>query len=114
MISERRKSTRYEVSLSAHVRDKSEDTSLIITSHDLSSSGVGMIADGRFEVGQVLEFSLIIDDRQEQISFSGRVVWIKAIGPERYRLGISLIDSELQPIPIVLRSIRLRTVKFND
>jgi hypothetical protein len=45
-------------------------------------------------------------DSDERIHASGEVAWLKKIGQNIYRAGISLKDSTLKPIPIILRMIQ--------
>jgi uncharacterized Zn finger protein len=105
---------RYEVALSAVTRKDPVGDPLTVSSHDVSTRGVGIVSGEQLHAGDIVEVSFIIPDKGEQITAKGMVVWASAIGPNRYRIGISVSGQEINPISLVLRSIRVRTNRFHD
>ena len=120
-LSERRQFLRYEVALSAVTRKEPAGDSLPANSRDISSKGVGFVSGEQFHPGDIVEVSFIIPDSGEQVTAKGVVVWVAAIGPDqcaigsnRYRIGLALSGQDLNPISMVLRSIRVRTSRYHD
>jgi Tfp pilus assembly protein PilZ len=110
---ERRQSTRYEVTLSTKAVHGLMGNALTITAHDISAKGAGFIVDQKLTPGEMIELYFIMPDNAEQISASGKVVWVGPLGPERYRVGVVFSDHDLRPIPMVLRSIKMRTSRYS-
>ncbi|MFA5099344.1 MAG: PilZ domain-containing protein [Candidatus Omnitrophota bacterium] len=109
---ERRQGVRYEVTLSAVARHGLMGNSLITASHDISAQGAGLIVDRQLTAGETLEITFIMPDNGEQIHSKGRVVWVDVLGPNRYRAGVVLTEPDLRPIPMVMRSIKVRTGRY--
>lgn len=110
---ERRQDVRYEVSLSVITRHGLMGNTVMTTSHDLSSKGVGLVVDRPLTPGETIESVFVMPDNGEQIHAQGKVVWVTAIGPNRYRAGVVFANADLRPIPIVMRSIKARSSRYN-
>lgn len=76
--------------------------------HDISVQGIGFITNDELAPQTSLDIWLNMPDNAEQIHIKGEVVWSKKIGFNNYRIGISLRDSTLKPIPLVLRAIQTK------
>jgi hypothetical protein len=86
---------------------------LTVTSHDLSCQGAGIIVDRQLVPGETIEVTFIMPDNAEELHARGTVVWVQNLGLTRYRAGILLPDADIKPIPIVLRSIKVRTSRYS-
>lgn len=120
-LSERRQFLRYEIALSAVARKEPAGDPLPANSRDISSKGIGLVFGEQLHPGDIVEVSFIIPDSGEQVTAKGTVVWACAIGPDkcavgpnRYRIGLALTGHELNPVSLVLRSIRVRTSRYHD
>jgi len=109
---ERRLSVRYEVTLSVVASHGLMGNALTMTTHDICNKGAGFIVDKQLAAGDTIEASFIMPDDGEHINARGTVVWVKSLGPDRYRIGVAFADSDLRPIPMVMRSIKVRTSRY--
>jgi hypothetical protein len=107
-VSDKRKTPRFQVSIP--VRQIQHNNSNI-NSHtfDISSTGIGLIMDAELPLGQSMGFDLWMPDTGEQIHVQGKAIWMTVAGPSRFRVGIEIEEKPLKPIPLVLRTIRLRS-----
>jgi hypothetical protein len=113
-IEERRQSVRYEVTLSVVASHGLMSSTLPATSHDISSKGAGLIFDTQLSPGETVEVTFIMPDDGEKIHVRGTVKWVASLGPNRFRAGLAFADSDqLRPIPIVMRSLKVRTRRYN-
>jgi hypothetical protein len=107
-VSDKRRTPRFQVSIPVGqivYNDKH------VTSHtfDISADGLGLLMDAEIPLGQTIEMCLHMPDNGEAINFHGKAVWMTVAGPNRYRAGIVIEEEHLKPIPLVLRTIRLRS-----
>ena len=112
-MEERRHNVRYEVTFLAKVIHGLTGDELTVNSHDISSDGVGIIVDRPLMLGEIVDITFIMPDNSQHVETRGMVVWIGPLEQERYRAGVALTDQELRPIPMVLRSIKLRTNRYS-
>jgi hypothetical protein len=78
------------------------------TTHDISSTGFGMIVRQSLPVGDVLDITLT-EINSERSSFArGQVIWSHQVGQNLYRIGVKLQEKTLQPIPLVLRFLLMK------
>ena len=110
---ERRQFARYEVSLSAVMRSAATDGGIPAVSHDISSSGVGLVVDSPLTIGQVIDLKFVIPDNGEELCVQGTVVWLRLVARNKYWAGVLFDKEDFKPIPVVLRSITARTSKLN-
>jgi len=108
-MSDRRRYDRFEVSLPLHDLDFRSMRELDGKSRDISAKGIGMVSDKDLPVGTNLDIWLHMPDNDEEIHTKGTVAWSVNTGPGQFRLGINLEKEDLKPIPIVLRTIHMRT-----
>ena len=109
---ERRQSVRYEVTLSVVASHGLMGNALTTTSHDISSKGAGLVVDKQLVPGETIDITFIMPDDGERIQTRGTVVWVSSLGLNRYRAGVAFADSDLRPIPMVMRSIKVRTSRY--
>ena len=112
-LEERRHNVRYEVTLLAKIIHGLTGDELTVNSHDISSDGVGIIVDRPLMCGEILDITFIMPDNAEQVETRGMVIWVGSPEQQRYRAGVAITDQELRPIPMVLRSIKLRTNRYS-
>jgi Tfp pilus assembly protein PilZ len=106
---EKRKFTRFEANLPLKNAQRNTVKEINGYTHDLSSQGIGMFAKEGLSIGTQLDIRLFMPDNGEELRTSGRVVWLVKVEAEKYRVGIELNNTDLKPIPLVLRTIRMRT-----
>jgi len=73
--------------------------------HDISRSGVCLIADKEIPLGTQMEILLVMLDTNEIVQKKGIIIWSTSYGDNMYRMGIKLQESKLKPVPLVLRTI---------
>jgi len=105
---DRRRFPRYEVNIFLRSIDLNSTREIQCNTHDISSNGIGLSGNRSFPAGTSLDIWLHMPDNGEQIHTKGKVVWSSMIGPDRFRSGIELANADLKPIPLVLRTIRMR------
>ena len=106
---EKRKFTRFEVNLPLKNAELNTVKEINGYTHDLSSQGIGMFVKEELSLGTQLDIRLYMPDNGEEIRTSGKVVWSNKMESGKYRAGIILNNTDLKPIPLVLRTIRVRT-----
>lgn len=107
-VSDKRKAPRFQVSIPVQeisVRDAK------VNSHtfDISSDGLGLVLDREIPLNELIDFNLRMQDTGEAIRVRGKAVWMTVAGPNAFRAGIRFEEDRLKPIPLVLRTIRLRS-----
>jgi hypothetical protein len=107
-VSDKRNTPRFQVSIPVR---QIQYNNARINSHtfDISANGMGLVMDGELPLGQILDIDLWMPDTGETIHVHGKAIWMTVAGPGRYRVGIQIEDDHLKPIPLVLRTIRLRS-----
>ncbi|MCX5702299.1 MAG: PilZ domain-containing protein [Candidatus Omnitrophica bacterium] len=76
--------------------------------HDISTEGICIIADEELPAGTWLDIYVKIMDNQEEIHKKGIVIWSNKNDAGRYKIGIKLEGGKLNPIPIVLRTVKAK------
>jgi hypothetical protein len=114
---ERRTLTRFPIELSVRMY-REGTTHGTARTHDISARGLGLIeVCSEYEIGDEVELSITIPDKNEEIRCKGSVVWKERSVTSGSRLGIGLVDPrELKPVPLVLRAIHSRMLshRFSD
>ena len=106
-VSDKRSRPRFQVSIPlGNIRYN--DRNIVSHTFDISSKGLGLVLDKELPLGQTIELSLHMSDTGECINVHGKAVWMALAGPNRYRAGIAIDPEHIKPIPLVLRTIRLR------
>ncbi|MGE5308795.1 MAG: PilZ domain-containing protein [Deltaproteobacteria bacterium] len=106
--SERRKYPRFDIELSLKNFDLNVMGEIKATTRDISSKGIGCVSDIGLPTGSNLDIWLYLPDG-EAIHTEGKVAWITRDGISKYRMGICLTRDDLKPIPIVLKTIHLKS-----
>jgi hypothetical protein len=104
---ERRRYPRFDLELKLKNFDLNLLGEISANTCDISSKGIGCVSDRGLNVGATLDIWLYLPDG-EAIHTAGKVMWVSP-GGDKYRMGICLDNEELKPIPIVLRSIKMKS-----
>ena len=80
-----------------------------VNTFDLSSKGMGLETKEQLSPGVTVDVQLCMPDNGERIITTGKVIWNNCLSPARYRVGVALDAPELKPIPLILRSIQVRS-----
>jgi hypothetical protein len=107
-VSDKRKKPRFQVSIPVG-QIIYKDRHIGSHTFDISADGVGLVMDAELPLGETIDLSLHMPDNGESINFHGKAMWMTVAGPGRYRAGIQIEEEYLKPIPLVLRTIRLRS-----
>jgi len=108
LAKDKRKMPRFQVSIP--IQEISLNN-VRINSHtfDISSDGIGVVIDKAIPLNETLDMNLRMLDTGEAIHVRGKAVWMTVAGHNTFRAGIRLEEDCLKPIPLVLRTIRLRS-----
>ena len=107
-VSDKRHTPRFQVSIPV-LQLRHENGTINSHTFDISADGIGLVMDAEVPLGQTMEMCLHMPDNGESINFHGKAVWMTVAGPNRYRAGIMIEEEHIKPIPLVLRTIRLRS-----
>lgn len=107
---DKRRVPRFQINLP--IRNGNPDDQRFSRTFDISATGVGLISDHELPLGEPLQLCLFMPDNNEEIRLQGKAVWISMSGSSRFRIGVSLDEPRLKPIPLVLRSIRMRCQQY--
>lgn len=73
--------------------------------HDISRSGVCVIAGREISLGTQIQIIFVMLDTEELVERKGEVIWSTRYSETTYRIGIKLDEPKLKPVPLVLRTI---------
>ncbi|MBU1871122.1 PilZ domain-containing protein [Patescibacteria group bacterium] len=76
--------------------------------NDISAQGICLVTDEELKVDTQLDIWLQMPDNGEQIYIKGRVIWTSMVKPNKYRVGVNLENTELNPILLALKTINVR------
>lgn len=75
---------------------------------DLSCKGIGFIANEELPLNTRVNIWIKPPDNEKQILTQGEVIWSNKVEFNKYRIGITLDDPGIKPLPIILRTIQSR------
>ena len=101
---ERRREPRFPLAMPVTCVDPVSNNTLRAQVHDISDSGLGLLAAKCLPIGTLLEIKVTMFDNEEQICARGRVMWVEILSFNKYRLGIMLEEQKLKAIELVLRT----------
>ena len=105
---DKRKFVRFLISIPLKYAKLSLKTFTDASTIDISAQGLGLITTEELPVNMPLNICLSIPDNGEEIPLDAEVVWSRGEGIGCYRSGLRLKDTQLKPIPLVLRTINSR------
>jgi hypothetical protein len=110
---ERRQTVRYDVALFVKMIHGLKGDETFVTSHDISANGVGLLVDRPLMLGEIVDLTFVMPDNEDQVETRGMILWVCALEQNRYRAGVEITEQKLRPIPMVLRSIKVRISRYN-
>ena len=110
---ERRRFPRYNVNFFLKTIDILSQKELEARTRDLCAGGLGLNTNHGLQPGTNLDICLFMPDNGEQIFTCGTVIWLKQEAVDKYTVGIKLSAAELKPIPLVLRTLRLKNKHYS-
>jgi hypothetical protein len=102
---EKRKHNRFAMEAALHYFDPSGNAAVNGRLRDISACGMGFISPHPLIPGEHLELFLYMPDSEEKLYKKFRVCWSSPTDTGKYRIGVQLDPPEINPIPLVLRSI---------
>ncbi len=108
-VHERRQHPRYEAEIPVVFASMHVPSGMIARTHDIASAGLGLTLQGSIRPGVWVDMALDAGHGRPAVPVRGRVVWSVTLDKGRSRAGIVLAGNDLQPIALVLGSIRTRT-----
>ena len=76
--------------------------------HNISAQGLSLVTIEELPVNTSLDLSLKIPDNGEDIPLEAEVVWTQQMNGSGYRSGLKIRNTQIKPIPLVLRTINSR------
>jgi len=104
---DRRRYPRFDVRLQLKNFDLNVLGEIAATTRDISARGIGCVSDHGLPVGTNLDIWLYLPDG-EAVHTDGTVVW-SVPGTGTCHMGIRIVKEDIKPIPIVLRTIHLKS-----
>ncbi|PIP21005.1 MAG: hypothetical protein COX40_01665 [Candidatus Omnitrophica bacterium CG23_combo_of_CG06-09_8_20_14_all_40_11] len=74
---------------------------------DISAKGLCLVTREALAANTPLDIWLQMPDNSEQIYITGKVIWSNMTEPDKYKVGISLENTELNPILLALKAIQV-------
>lgn len=105
---ERRAFTRFSVKIFLRYLNLNLSDETRGKTQDVSAKGICLVTNEALAVETPLDIWLEMPDNGEQIYVRGKVAWSNMIEPNKYRVGISLENVELNPIILALKAIQVR------
>lgn len=109
-FTEKRASLRFRVCLPLNYSQQGTESVVSVRSLDISSRGLRIETETNFPKGTLLNICLKMVDTGEEVIRVCKVVWSEFSYAFKDKMmhvtGVVLIDSEIKPIPIVLRTIK--------
>ena len=75
---------------------------------DISARGLCLLTNEELAVDTPLDIWLEMPDNGEQIYIKGKVIWSMMIRRDKYKVGVNLENTELNPILLALKTINVR------
>ncbi len=105
---ERRAFPRFSVKVLLKFLDLNLNNHAESQTNNVSAKGLCLVTDEDLDAETPLDIWLEMPDNGEQIYVKGRVVWSSMIEPNKYRIGVNLENTELNPILLALKAIQVR------
>lgn len=81
---------------------------------DISSKGLGFFSKTNLPLRTILDIQFNMPDNHEEVQITGQIAWSEEVSPEKFRLGVSLKDTDLNPISIIFRNIQLKARHYSE
>ncbi len=103
---ERRKFRRFVIKVPATYFQFTLNKNNEAKTNDICAKGIGVISNEEVPIKTRIDIWIKPPDNEKQIFAQGEVVWSAKIEFNNYRLGITLDDPGIKPLPIVLRVLQ--------
>ena len=105
---EKRKFVRFLISIPLKCVKMSVKQLNGIATSDISVEGLGLITVEELPLNTPLDIRLVMPDNGEEIALDAEALWSKCNSAGNYRCGLKLRNTQIKPIPLVLRTINSR------
>ncbi len=102
---EKRKCVRFSIAIPLKYVKASINKLNSSLTHDISGQGLGLITPENLPLNTPLVLCLKIPDNGEEILLEAEAVWSIRADNSHYRCGLQLKNTQIKPIPLVLRTI---------
>ncbi|MBM3245098.1 MAG: PilZ domain-containing protein [Candidatus Omnitrophica bacterium] len=99
----KRKFARIEIEIPAKFIQLDQDTDEVVFIHDVSAGGISLTTTKKLEKNSPLELQLQIPDGGKSCYVKGKVVWVKPVSTDTFRLGITAENLDLTCLSRILR-----------
>lgn len=103
---ERRKFRRFVIKVPSTYFEFSLNKGYDTQTNDISAKGIGFISNVELPVKTRIDIWIKPPDQEKQIFARGEVIWSAKTELNKYRLGVTLEDPGIKPLPIVLRMLQ--------
>lgn len=107
-LQERRAFPRFPVRILLRYLNLNEDGDAHAQTQNVSAKGICLVTNESLTAQTPLDIWLQMPDNGEQIYIRGKVIWSNMVEPNKYRVGINLENTELNPIILALKAIQVR------
>lgn len=105
---EKRSQPRFPTNLPVDFLQTPSTQTLTANSYDISAGGVCIVTFKEIPVGAIVDIYIHVPDNGGRIFRKGKVIWSASFENGNDRVGIKLEAPPLKPIPLILRSIKVR------
>jgi len=105
---EKRKFARFLISIPLKYVNISIKHLANVAVSDISTEGLSLITAEELPLNAPVDICLVIPDNGEEFALAAEVLWSKCNSSGLYRSGLKLKNTQLKPIPLVLRTINSR------
>ncbi len=105
---ERRAFTRFSVKILLRYLNLNLTGAAHAQTQNVSAKGICLVTNEDLAAETPLDIWLQMPDNGEQMYVKGKVVWSNMVEPNKYRVGVNLENTELNPILLALKAIHVR------
>jgi len=109
---ERRAFARYSVKILLRYFNLNLPGEARAQTQDISAKGLCLVTKEALAADASLDIWLQMPDNSEQVYIEGKVVWSNMIEPDKYKVGVNLKNTGLNPILLALKTIQVRTKHY--
>lgn len=106
-LKERRTFVRFPVIISSRCWGVDSEREIWCKTCDISSKGVCLVTNEALAKDTSLSICFHMPDNGERIEVKGKVIWHSCLEAHKHKTGFSLENTELKPIPLVLRIMKI-------
>jgi hypothetical protein len=103
---EKRKAPRFEIDIPVTTTICRAVVPVMSKIHDISAYGVGTMLPFHAPIGTELDLMLMMPEKEDQVRFKGKIIWVQSMVSGNYRVGIQFLTDHFNPIPYVLKTLQ--------